>query len=243
MKTLQRHTPTFTFILLPLILASLSLARAQDADSEQPPPPPSPPYVPALTGDFTLVKKFTYLTPPDEHLTDAQKAGLNFLSPPSTKPDQVTMVKSGAVRKDSERFIDGSERDIWKVQQYLFTTYSTHPDGLTISLDDSLLPGSSPGASGVPTQFQAAHDFPELSWIVRSTFQGLQVVQGKKCYAYKLDDQTVWIDASTHLPVYIESKKLQVSYTFSGTPDEPLQLPHGYLEKLQKFKLAMAGKI
>jgi hypothetical protein len=232
MKTLQRLTPTI--ILLPLLLVSWSLARAQNADSGQT-PPPSPPYVAPLTGDFTLVKKFTYLTPPDQNLTEAQKVAQNLLSPPSSKLDQVTMVKNGAVRKDSERFVNGSGRETWGLQDYRFTTYSAYPNNVIINVVNNRI------APGSQNQYQNTPDFPELSWIKASSYQGVQMQQGKKCYAYKDGDQTAWIDVSTHLPVYLESKTLQVTYTFSDPPDEPLQLPQGYAQKLQKFKFTQRG--
>jgi hypothetical protein len=232
MKTLRQQIQTLT--LLSLALAPGSLGRAQDSDSGQ--TPPTPPYVGALSGNFTFVKKINYL-PPTTPLTAAQQASQDALTPPSTKIAELNAAEMGAVRKDTQIFVDGSSRDIWRLQSYRFTVYPNHPDGVII---DVVTAATSPGA---PYQYQDAADFSELNWITAATYQGIQMRGDKKCYTYKSNDQTTWIDVATRLPIYFESKTMQVTYTYSDPPDEPLQLPKGYAEKLEKFKRALRGQL
>ena len=206
------------------------MTRAQDADSGQT-PPPSPPYVGALSGNFTLIKKFAY-PPLDASATAVQKAEQTI----PTNFIEVDAVKTGAIRKDDQHFKDGSGREIWRVQAYRFTVDLLHPD--SVNLDYTGGPNDSP----LLGRYRDADDFPELSWILGPTFQGIQLRHDKKCYVFKSGEQTAWIDTTTHLPVYFESKTMQVTYTYSDPPDEPLQLPKGYAEKLEKFKRALRGQ-
>jgi hypothetical protein len=225
MNTLRKQIQTFVF--LPLTLSLGFLGHAQDAASGQT-TTPTPPYVGVLSGNFTLVKKITCL--PQQPSQDA-------LTPPSTKMVELDAAEAGAVRKDTQIFADGSSRDIWRQQSYRFSVSPAHPDSVII---DVITAATNPGA---PYEYHDAADFPELKWITAATYQGIQMRGDKKCYAYKLDDQTAWIDVSTRWPVYFESKVMQVTYTWSDPPDAPLQLPKGYVEKLEKFKRALRGQM
>jgi hypothetical protein len=229
MKTLRKYAPILILLSLPLV--PCSLACAQDSSSSEQIPPPSAPYVATLSGNFNLTKKFNYLSNPDVHLTDAQKAAQDFLAPPASKLVEVNVVSNGTIRRDTNHFLTGSTRDIWQIRRYQITVYSNFPNDVSVSLVN---PQSNPPDQGSP-------DFPELSWIKGSSYQGVQMQQGKKCYAYKDGDRTAWIDVSSRFPVYFESKTQQVTYTFSDPPDD-LQLPTGYLEKIQKYQRALRGQ-
>jgi len=225
-------TPPISIQTLALILLALALGsqvRAQDSDSGQA-SPPSPPYVRALSGDFALVRKFSY--PSGNSLTPEQKAEQGV----PTNLMEVDAVKKGAVRKDTEHFLDGSGRTIWRVDAYRFIVYLAHPDEVTLNY------AGGPNDSPLLGRYRDAADFPELDWITAGTFQGVQMWQDKKCFAYKSGDDAAWIDFSTHLPLYYSSKTVQITYTWSNPPDEPLNLPAGYLEKLNKYKRAMRGQ-
>ena len=228
MKTSQRLF--VRIILFSLALNPWSLGRAQDSSEQV--APPSPPYVAPLTGDFTLVKKFTYASSATG-LTDLQKA---LLAVP-TNSKEIDAMKKGVIRKDTELFMDGTSREIWRWESYRFTSYSNFPGG--VNLDYTGGPNDSP----LLGRFRDGADFPELGWIQGNKFQGIQVRQDKKCYTYKDGDSTAWIDVSTKWPVYFESKIVQVTYTFSDPPDEPLQLPKGYAERLKKFQRALRGQM
>jgi hypothetical protein len=223
------------FILLSLAFAPWSLGHAQDSDSGQTPSPTAP-YVGALSGNFTFAKKIVYLSPTAPS-SAAQQPSQDALVPPSAKLVELNAVETGAIRKDTQTFADGSSRDIWRMQSYRFSVTPAHPDSVII---DVVTAATNPGA---PYQYQDAAEFPELKWITASTYQGIQTRDGKKCYAYKLDDQTAWIDVATRLPVYFESSVMQVAYTWSDPPDAPLQLPNGFAERLVKFKRAQRGQL
>jgi hypothetical protein len=216
--------PAVVFSLLMLALLAVRPAFAQDA-----PPPPRPPYVGSLTGDFSLTKRFTYTAAgtlsPEEKATQGDP----------TNPVQVDMEKKGAIRKDTEHFLDGSGRITWRSGVYRFIVDAQHPD--SVNLDMAGNPNDTQNI-----RYHDPGDFPELSWIVSNTYSGTQNQQGKVCYLYKLGDESAVIDASTRLPLSFQSKTVQVTYTYSGAPDETLQLPKGYAEKLVKFQRALRGQ-
>ena len=222
MKTVRQQIRTLIF--LPLGVLCLAMAQAQD-DSSESASAPSPPYVGELTGDFSLTKSFKYLAPPDGS------------TPSSRQVQEIDSVKSGPVRKDTEVYADNTSTTTWRKDDYRATASSAHPQSIIVNV---VTPSASPKAM---YKYQDDADFPELSWIQGPMYQGIQMKGGKKCFTYKMDDQTAWIDTETRLPVYFESKMQQVSYTYSAPPNEPLQLPDGYAEKIEKFKRLLRGQL
>ena len=183
-----------------------------------------------------MTKKFTYVAQKEE-LSPEQQAARDFLAPLAAKLREVEIIKSGGVRKDTQLFMEGKGREIWRFQNYRFTIDLARPESVNI---DVLSTSDSPDS---PNQYKDAEDFPELSWVNASSYKGVQTQQGKSCYVYKLGDQTAWIEVATRMPVYYESKAMQISYTYSESNDRPLQLPVGFDEKLAKFKRALRGGI
>jgi len=196
-----------------------SSGNAQDDNSTKP-SPPSPPYVGSLSGDYVFTKTFTYKQQQeDPNETKEQKDVQAFLASRFPTLKEVDSKETGNVRQDRQVFTSGLSQEIWRVDLYRLTVYSNSPDSISVT---SFLPGQS----------QDSPDFPELNWVNGSLFQGEQILQGKKCYAYKSGDQTAWIEKSSRLPVFFDSKAMQVSYTYK-TPDLPLQLPDQLAKKLQ----------
>jgi hypothetical protein len=233
MNTRRASIHILSTALFALIASATWPAQAQDAAA----PPAGTPVPAPLTGDFTLTKKFSYLTPPDApHLTADQQAAQNFLHPAATKIVQSEIVAKGGLRRDVNQNSDGSTVTIWRVQTYRFTVYSAHPQGVIVN---QVAGTDDPHA---PNQYRDGADFAELSWITPAAFSGRQTQQGKQCYIYKVGDQTAYVDVSTRLPIYFQSKTVQVTYTYSPPPDDPLQFPAGYPEKLDKFQRALRGQ-
>jgi len=196
-----------------------SLGNAQD-DSSTKPAPPSPPFVGVLSGDYVFTKAFTYKQQQeDPNETKEQKDVQAFLTSRFPTLKEVDSKETGNVREDKQVFTSGLSQEIWRVDLFRLTVYSNSPDSISVT---TFLPGQS----------QDPPDFPELTWVNRSLFQDVETLQGKPCYVYKSGDQTAWIDKSTRLPVFFDSKAMQVTYTYK-TPDEPLQLPDKLAKKLQ----------
>src|ERR1700679_2013236 len=94
------------FTLWALLLAADLPAKSQDDTTGS--PPPAHPVIHSLPGDFSLVKKFAYPTPPDApHLTADQQAAYDFLHPQTTKIIEVDAVSKGGLRRDVEHFATG----------------------------------------------------------------------------------------------------------------------------------------
>ncbi len=197
-------------------------------------PPPAHPTIAALSGDFSLEKKFTYTTPQDApHLTPDQQAAYDFLHPQSAKLVEVNAASKGGVRRDIQHFANGKGLEIWRVQDYRLTMWPDKPKSIVVNLVSTVNDPSS------PNQYHDATDFPELDWAANAGFSAVKMYGDKKCFVYKLGDQVLWVDAATHLPAFYESKILQVTYTWSAAPDAPLQLPEGAVQKIEKFKHAL----
>ena len=209
---------TYLFALGTLLLGAELYAYSQDNTAAAPPPHPA---IPALSGNFSLVKKFNYIIVPG---VDAP------INPPSSRVVELDAVKSGSIRKDIQHFANGSGLEMWRVQNYRLTMFPDNPQSIVV---DRITTNSDPNAS---YHFNDAADFPELSWAANAGFSQVKMDGDKKCFVYKLGDQSLTVDAATGMPLYYESKTLQVTYTWSAAPDEPLQLPPGYAEKIDKFK-------
>jgi len=219
--------------LLFFVVASATSGRAQNENT----PPPTAPCVGALSGDFTFVKKFTYPSQPsDPNLTNGQQPAPAAPANPATQMKEFAAVQTGGVRRDTETYVDGTSREMWRQQNYRFVFDAARPNSILVTFV------ATPGGGFSLSQYHDPSDFAELDWIKINLFKGIQLKQGKTCYTYKLDDQTAWIDVSTKLPVTFESKAMQVTYVYPPPPDAPLRLPAKLDQKLQQFKRAWSGQ-
>jgi len=217
------------FLLLSFATCS-PLARGQSSL----PNVPSPPYVNPLTGDFTLVKKFVYKKKSEDqasnpNLTAEQKAVQKLLSA-YKDPKEVDIIEIGTVRRDTELFVDGTSRELWRSGMWQFTPNPIHPDLYVIT---TIKNGNSIYISG---------DFAELQWINGGAFKGEQSVQGVKCFLFRSGDDMALVDESTGWPKYYESNAIQVSYTFGTPPAVDLTLPPNLVKKLDDLKKSWGGQ-
>jgi hypothetical protein len=209
----------YLFALAALLLgAELSAYSQDDASAAQ---APAHPAIPPLSGNFSLVKKFTYIAVPGVQVS---------LNPPSSRVVELDAVKSGAVRKDLQHFANGSGLEIWRVQNFRLTMFPDNPQSIVV---DRVTTNTDLNSS---YHYRDDADFPELDWAANAGFSAVKMYGDKKCFVYKLGDQNLTVDAATSLPLYYESKTLQVTYTWSAPPDGPLQLPPGAADKIEKFK-------
>ncbi|MGB8354677.1 MAG: hypothetical protein WCD79_12360 [Chthoniobacteraceae bacterium] len=228
MKT-QTYIRILAFSLLGFAACS-PLALGQSS----PPNVPSPPYVSPLTGDFTMAKKFVYKKKTQDqalnpNLTAEQKAVQKLLSA-YKDPKEVDMIEIGTVRRDTELFVDGTSRELWRSGQWQFTPNPIRPDLYVIT---TIKAGNSIYISG---------DFAELQWINGGAFKGEQNYQGTKCFLFRSADDMALVDESTGWPVYFESNAKQVSYTYGTPPAVDLQLPPELVKKLDELKKAWSGQ-
>ncbi len=210
---------TYLFALGALLLGAELPAYPQDDATAA--PPPAHPAIPPLSGNFSLVKKFSYITVPGVDVS---------LNPPSSRVVEVDAVKSGTIRKDLQHLANGSGLEMWRVQNFRLTMFPDKPESIVV---DRIVTNSDPNS---PYHYHDATDFPELDWASSAGFAEVKMYGDKKCFVYKLGDQSLTVDAATNLPLYYESKTIQVTYTWSAPPDEPLQIPKAYADKIEKFK-------
>lgn len=173
-------------------------------------------------GDFIFVKKLVYKPQPQ---TPALAAAPS--DPPNLK--ELDSVQKGGLRRDKLYFVDNTSTEEWRTNNLRFFLHSSEPEHVILFLAS-------------PEGYQDTPDFNELEWVNANSFQGLQTLQGKSCYFYKLADQSAWIDKATSLPVYFESKWMQVTYFYKSPPNQPLQLPEIFQKKLKHVQKAWTGQ-
>jgi ribosomal protein L19 len=180
--------------------------------------PPSPLYKKVLSGNLTFTKKYIYKT---SSSSPEEKAAQQYLSR-FPKIEQITVVQSGTLRKDEQKLLNNSTIEVWRSGNTRFTVYSTSPNYIAVNFVD--------------VNYQDSPDFAELGWITTASLQGLQIRAGIPCYVYQLGDSSAWVDKNSLMPIYYESKDMQIFYTYDNPPDTPLKLPAKFLAKLDEIK-------
>ncbi|CAN5688848.1 hypothetical protein BH09VER1_BH09VER1_03870 [soil metagenome] len=83
-------------------------------------------------------------------------------------------------------------------------------------------------------------DFPELGWISRSNYQGVQVYQGKPAYFFEEKDsngrQLTAFLSEAQLPLFFSDQAIKRTYSYNPTPAETLKPPAEFLEVLARYK-------
>lgn len=86
----------------------------------------------------------------------------------------------------------------------------------------------------------AASDFPELLWIVRSCYAGVQKFGAAVCYYYAEPSgvRQAWIDRTTGMPVAYCAGGILQNYLFQEPPARLLELPIPVQKALKDFNAA-----
>lgn len=204
------------------------------ARGEAPTPPPDPQLAP-LPESVSYTKSFTYPPKPENpNATEEEKALQRFKSQ-FPEVAKLEVIKTGQIRKEIEHFTNGSSLERWKSGQITFLVNSASPGQIWVTG-----PGMTPGESAASTQNEA--DFSELTWVNQGSYRGEEAGQGVKYFVYKSGDRLAWLDQATRLPVLFQSSKMKVLYTYQPPPDQPLQLPEKYIQKMEAVKRAWAGR-
>jgi hypothetical protein len=221
---LRHSIVRFAFALLVLGIL-ISPVRAQSTAPQKPEPPP-PPYVGTLRGDFVFEKVYTYKAPP----TPPPPPAPGMQAPPPQPPDmlQLFSVQTKGIRRDRERFVDGTNTEVWRSGPYRFFIYSYKPDYIL-------------GATVSPTGYEDTPDFKELDWIKAADYQGEQTVGDKKYFVFKAGDQTAVIDETSRLPISYESGLVKIVYSYPPVTED-LQMPEKMTKRLLEMRRAWSGR-
>ena len=219
--------------------ALLALLVGQVVQAQQPAretAPPDPQLAP-LPDKIAFVKTFAYpAVPPNPSLTEEQKKVQQFIARIHPQLDRLEIVKTAEIRREMQHYTNGTVLEIWKSGEITFSVDSTNPGLISVS---------SPSMTAHPEDAASAQgggDFAELSWVNSGNFRGEEVRQGIKCFVYKAGDRAAWLDEPTRLPVFFQSAKMQVAYTYKSAPAESLQLPDKFTKKLERVKRAWMGR-
>ncbi len=216
--------PLIIVLELIFLLECPWIGQAQEEPPTRLAPPPRP-YVGALTGEFTFTKVITYKAQPKKkELPEAQQTAV-----PTPDIEKLEVVQKSGLREDKISYVDGTSAEIWRSGPARFIIRSTNPKDVIF-----IIPS--------PDVYQDEPDFKELKWVNGNLYQGEKSLQEKKCYVYKLNDQTVWIDETSHLPIYFESTTMQVAYTYKTAPGGPFQMPAYCTKRFDEIMRACSGK-
>lgn len=204
-----------TFIPALAFLAASPLCQSQEVQDS------APIQIVALPESFSLIKRYSYPT--------SEKAGPRIVP----RLEKVEVVKTGTISKKLEYFSNGTTTETWKSDGMEFLRNSSLPDQILVTKPEAQATGQATPANG---------EFPELDWVTAAVTPNKKTRKDVPCLVYKSEDKTVWLKAKTRLPILFTAPALQVSYTFQSPPDQPLQLPEKFTEKLESVKKAWNGR-
>jgi hypothetical protein len=221
------------FLLSFFILGALPLL-AQDART------PTAPFIGGLPDMIAYKKTYTYRNAPPPvpatPLTAEQIKAQQFLAGMrAPDPSVIEVVKTGATRKETWQYVNGSTEERWREGSFRFKTSSANPSYVDIFNPDM---SSDPRVAAATMD---PDDFGELNWVALNFFVREEEKQNVKCFVYQQDGKTAWISEETRLPVAFDSPQMQISYTYSNPPDEPLHLPQQLRDSLTKLEAGWHG--
>jgi hypothetical protein len=110
------------------------------------------------------------------------------------KPRQITLTFDRPLWHAVIANVDGRTNDEWSdgAIQYV------KPDG---NLGVMVVPPVNPGTDHYLVPNFGKDPFSDMAWASRGTYTGTEAVEGHKCFVFKKDDMTAWIDAVSLYPV------------------------------------------
>ena len=219
--------------LLITVCLALNIVHSQEATPALTPPPD--PQVAPLPDKISFVKTFIYRPDPQNpNATDQEKALEQFKSK-FPRLEKLDVVKTGMTAKEIQHFSNGTSLEVWKWGDTTFQVYSANPNQIMVTA-----PGMGPAEADAAVSGLA--EFGEFAWVSSKAYHGEEVKQGFKCSFYKAGDQMAWVDQKSRLPVFFQSSKVQVLFTYRVSPEGSLLLPERFTKKLEAVKRAWMGR-
>ena len=228
MRFQSSSLPTMVVGLLALLSLLWICPSARCESPKLPPPPPALSPLPAgpliakvpQFVDWTV----TYTYPDDE--TKGGKSKATPQSTPSTpvlggsRLHQERAMKTGSTFTISWTDEAGAKEECWLINGVQWVTPKGTQERIQCVNEDN------PAIiSNLPLSV-----FPGFEWIDAAHYIGIQPFMGKKCLAFRNNDQpanhlVAYIDTQTRLPASLQSKESVRLYTFGPTPTAMLQIP------------------
>jgi len=201
-----------SYILLSIFFGTAYLASGQQALSNvgtEKPPLPNP-----------ITRRVTELTP----WTIVFRSARQYASPQaaSSRPKTTSIIKSKRIYHIVESSSNSPSVDKWSIGGML-VTFFPNSDKWSISTSD--------------LNFSQT-DFPELSWLSKDIYEGVQKVNGSDAYIFKtqytLTDEngkpetflkTAAVDVATQWPVYSTDGVNVQTYQYGTPVSTPLSVP------------------
>lgn len=145
---------------------------------------------------------------------------------------EIDVVKTTDIRHEIVFYATGQTAERWFRAGMVLYSNAGNPAIFVLDCRDENTRGMFPN--------YAASDFPELLWISRSCYAGIQKIGAAAChyYAEPSGGRQAWIDQATGLPVAFASGGVVQNYLFREPPTRPLELPLPFQKALNEFSAA-----
>jgi hypothetical protein len=146
------------------------------------------------------------------------------------RPVHILVSKTGKIRHEERDLEEGAKGELWRFG------------------DDEVerLPNA-PSLSARNVAGLVGTDFPELDWISKQTFVGIQTNTNRKCLAYRMDVYSVddhalqgtriaFVDFATRNPVSYQFQEETRTYTILAPPESTLTVPDDFKEAARQLE-------
>jgi hypothetical protein len=143
------------------------------------------------------------------------------------RPVHIRITKTGKIRHEERDMEEGGKGELWWIGDYIVERS-----------------GNSPTPTARNVAGWITFDFPELDWITKETFIGIQANKDRKCLAFKTDvysesdhmllgTKYAFVDFATRCPVSYQYLAETRNYTFLPPPTSALDAPQEFVAAAQ----------
>lgn len=220
MKTFVKTTLT--------VMGMLAVLPAAFGQSPTPPEPRQPllPRAPALAS-WTVAFKYSGEEKPSESNTPPP--------PPGEVPRNIVITKVNTVYREQIELATGAKVERW---DFAGTQFSSNSEG-------SVFLNIAPTEESPESEYydRRRSDFPELSWISKATYRGVENFKGKPTFHFETEKNgsklSAYLSLDSQMPLWFFDGMASRTYTFNPPPTGPLVPPPAFVRAYNRHKQAM----
>lgn len=212
-------------------LAMMGMLAVLSAASGQSPTPPEPrqpllPRAPALAS-WSVAFKYSGEEKPSESNTPPP--------PPGEVPRSIVITKVNTVYREQIELATGAKVERWDFGGTQFSSNSQGSVFLNIAPAD--------GSSDSEYYDRRQSDFPELSWISKATYRGVENFKGRQAFHFETERNgsklSAYLSMDSQIPLWFFDGMASRTYTFNPPPTGPLVPPPAFVRAYNRHKQAM----
>lgn len=215
-------------------LAVMGMLTALSGASGQSPTPPEPrqpllPRAPALAS-WTVAFKYSGEEKPSESNPPPPPP-----PPPGEVPHSIVITKVNTVYREQIELATGAKVERWDFAGTQFGSDSAGSVFLNIAPA-----GDSPDSEYYDRR---RSDFPELSWISKATYRGVENFKGRPAFHFETEKNgsklSAYLSLDSQMPLWFFDGMASRTYTFNPPPTGPLVPPPAFAKAYNRHKQAM----